>query len=75
MSTTAASSGIPGTAIGPRPSSPLTVLVPTYNEAENVRPLLSALEQALDGLPGARVLFVDDSTDGTDALIRELAPL
>ena len=72
MSTTAAS-GIPGTAIDPRPSSPLTVLVPTCNEAENIRPLLSALGQALAGLPAARVLFVDDSTDGTDALIRELA--
>ena len=73
MSTTA-QSGLPGTTVTPRPSCPLTVLVPTYNEAENVRPLLSALEQALDGLPGARVLFVDDSTDGTDALIRQLAP-
>jgi len=69
-----AESEIPGTAIGPRPNSPLTVLVPTYNEAENVRPLLSALGEALEGLPAARVLFVDDSTDGTDALIRELAP-
>ncbi|MBR7837544.1 glycosyltransferase [Actinospica durhamensis] len=67
-------SGLPATAIGPRPHSPLTVLVPTYNEAENVRPLLSALEAALDGLPAARVLFVDDSSDGTDELIRELAP-
>jgi dolichol-phosphate mannosyltransferase len=73
MSATA-ESGIPATAIGPRPQSPLTVLVPTYNEVANVRPLLSALETALDGLPGARVLFVDDSSDGTDALIRELAP-
>ena len=73
MSTTA-QSGLPGATVTPRPSSPLTVLVPTYNEAENVRPLLSALEQALDGLPGARVLFVDDSTDGTDTLIRQLAP-
>ena len=59
MSATAESE-IPGTVIGPRPNSPLTVLVPTYNEAENVRPLLSALGEALDGLPAARVLFVDD---------------
>ena len=60
--------------LAPRPNSPLTVLVPTYNEAENVRPLLSAIGEALDGLPAARVLFVDDSTDGTDTLIRDLAP-
>ncbi len=52
----------------------LTVVVPTYNEVENVRPLLSALSDALKELPSARVLFVDDSTDGTDALIRRLAP-
>ncbi len=73
MSATA-ESDLPATAIGPRPESPLTVLVPTYNEAENVRPLLAALETALAGLPGACVLFVDDSSDGTDTLIRELAP-
>lgn len=57
-----------------RPQSPLTVLIPTYNEVENVRPLLAALEAALAGLPAARVLFVDDSSDGTDELVRELAP-
>lgn len=68
-------SDAPAAATGPRPLSALTVLVPTYNEAENIRPLLAALETALDGLPAARVLFVDDSTDGTDALIRELAPM
>jgi len=57
-----------------RPDGPLTVLIPTYNEAENVRPLLAALQTALAGLPEARVLFVDDSSDGTDELILELAP-
>ena len=72
MSATA-ESGLPAV-LAPRPNSPLTVLVPTYNEIENVRPLLSALEESLQGLPAARVLFVDDSTDGTDTLIRELAP-
>jgi dolichol-phosphate mannosyltransferase len=64
----------PRAVLAPRPNSPLTVLVPTYNEIENVRPLLSALEESLAGLPAARVLFVDDSTDGTDTLIRDLAP-
>lgn len=71
---TVAESDPAGTAFAARPTSPLTVLVPTYNEAENVAPLLDGLEAALDGLPEARVLFVDDSTDGTDALIRKLAP-
>ena len=57
-----------------RPSVPFTVLIPSYNEAENVEALLAGLAEALEGLPLARVLFVDDSSDGTDALIRELAP-
>lgn len=57
-----------------RPESPFTVLIPSFNEAENVEALLAALAEALDGLALARVLFVDDSTDGTDELIRELAP-
>jgi dolichol-phosphate mannosyltransferase len=57
-----------------RPTEPFTVLIPSYNEAENVEALLAALADALEGLALARVLFVDDSTDGTDALIRQLAP-
>jgi dolichol-phosphate mannosyltransferase len=56
------------------PRAPFTVVIPTFNETENVRPLLSGLEAALAALPDARVLFVDDSRDGTDTLIRELAP-
>ncbi len=58
----------------PRPSVPFTVLIPSFNEAENVEALLAGLTEALDGLPLARILFVDDSTDGTDTLIRELSP-
>jgi dolichol-phosphate mannosyltransferase len=57
-----------------RPHGPFTVVIPSFNEAENVQALLNALAEALEGLPSARVLFVDDSTDGTDELIRQLAP-
>jgi dolichol-phosphate mannosyltransferase len=48
-----------------------TVVIPTYNEAEN----LPALVEALDGLdlPDLRVLVVDDSSpDGTGRLAEEL---
>lgn len=51
---------------------PLTVVVPTYNEADN----LSTLVEALLALPlgGLRVLVVDDeSPDGTGKLADELA--
>ena len=47
------------------------VVLPTYNEAENLRPIAAAI---LDALPGATLLVVDDSSpDGTGALADELA--
>ena len=47
------------------------IIVPTYNEAENVRGIA---EQLLDALPVADVLFVDDnSPDGTGAILDEMA--
>ena len=42
---------------------PPVVVIPTYNEAENIEPLVFAIRVAL---PGAVVLVVDDaSPDGT----------
>ncbi len=50
---------------------PSLIVVPTYNERDNV-PEIS--ERLLGALPGAEVLFVDDnSPDGTGALLDELA--
>lgn len=47
------------------------IVVPTYNERDNVR---EAAERLLGALPGAEILFVDDnSPDGTGALLDELA--
>ncbi len=47
------------------------IVVPTYNEHDNVRGIA---ERFLAALPGAEILFVDDnSPDGTGALIDELA--
>ena len=50
----------------------LTVVIPTYNEAENVRPMTEAL---LDlGIPALDILIVDDeSPDGTGLIADELA--
>ena len=49
------------------------VVVPTYNEAENVRTITAAI---LETLPGATVLVVDDgSPDGTGQIADELAAL
>src|SRR5215210_6720693 len=50
----------------------LTLVVPTRNEAENVPKLVRELRQSLSDLD-YRVVFVDDSTDGTPGVIRGLA--
>jgi len=51
----------------------LSVVIPVYNEAENIRPLVERLGQALRDLAGPiEMLFVDDgSTDRTLALLKE----
>ena len=47
------------------------VIVPTYNEAENLRPITTAI---LEALPDCTILVVDDgSPDGTGELADELA--
>ena len=46
------------------------VIVPTYNEADNIRELVPRI---LEQEPGMEILIVDDnSTDGTGALVDEL---
>ena len=50
----------------------LTIVVPTYNEAENVRPMTEALFGL--GIPALDILIVDDeSPDGTGRIADELA--
>lgn len=50
----------------------LTVVIPTYNEAENLPSLTASLAQLQ--LPGLRLLIVDDSSpDGTAELAERLA--
>jgi dolichol-phosphate mannosyltransferase len=51
----------------------LTVVVPTFNERDNVAPLIELLEKALAGIEWEVVYVDDDSTDGTAAKVRELA--
>jgi dolichol-phosphate mannosyltransferase len=57
--------------IGPDPGSGVWVVLPTYDEAENIRPIASAI---LTTLPAATLLVVDDaSPDGTGRIADELA--
>jgi dolichol-phosphate mannosyltransferase len=50
----------------------LSLVIPTYNERENVVPLVDEIVAALHGYVWEAV-FVDDSSDGTDAAIAALA--
>ncbi len=49
----------------------ILIIIPTYNECDNIRPLTAAIQQRL---PEAHLLFVDDaSPDGTGVLADSLA--
>jgi dolichol-phosphate mannosyltransferase len=45
----------------------LVVVIPTFNERDNIAPLLDKLARALDGVRWEVVFVDDDSTDGTVA--------
>lgn len=66
-------SGLPNGAV--MPEHKLSIVVPMYNEAENVEPLLARLHQAMEryGQPWELVLVDDGSTDATVSEIRRLA--
>lgn len=51
----------------------LSVIIPVYNEAATLEPLLSKLEQVLNGI-SHEILVVDDgSTDGTTEFVKQLS--
>lgn len=50
----------------------LSIVVPTYNEAPNIAELVTRIAAATRGIQ-AEVVFVDDSTDDTPSVIREVA--
>ena len=53
------------------PTPAVWVILPTYDEAENIRPITAAI---LESLPAATILVVDDgSPDGTGRIADELA--
>ena len=51
----------------------LSIVIPVYNEAENIPILANEIRTALDGQYSYEVIFVDDhSTDGSQALLHNL---
>ena len=56
------------------PAGPTWVVLPTYNEIDNLEPIVEAIGAALEPLGDYRILIVDDSSpDGTGALADRLA--
>ena len=51
----------------------LSIIVPTFNERDNVRVLLERLQAVLDGTVFEVVFVDDDSPDGTAELVRQIA--
>jgi dolichol-phosphate mannosyltransferase len=51
-------------------TSPISIVVPVYNESDNVLPLVGEIRAALSGLTGFELIFVDDgSEDGTSGIL------
>lgn len=53
----------------------LSMVIPVYNEADNLRPLYAELSQVLEGLGGRwEIIFINDgSNDGSEVVLKELA--
>ena len=51
----------------------LTVVVPTFNERDNIEPLLELLASVLEDVEWEVIFVDDDSADGTAARVREIA--
>jgi dolichol-phosphate mannosyltransferase len=51
----------------------LSLIVPTFNERENILPLLERIESALYGISWELIVVDDNSPDGTSNQVREIA--
>jgi dolichol-phosphate mannosyltransferase len=51
----------------------LAIIIPTYNERENIQAMVTCLETALHGINWEIICVDDDSPDGTAELVRKLS--
>ena len=65
--------GRPPPAVVPDDAPPeLCVVIPTFNERDNVPPLVRELGAALEGIAWEAIFVDDDSPDGTARAVRDL---
>jgi len=64
-----------GEMASPQNGPELTVIAPSFNEADNVEPLIEKLSAALEGIHWEVIFVDDDSPDGTADRVREQARL
>ncbi len=57
----------------PSPSPEISVIVPTFNERDNVAEVVSRLDRCFAGRAWEAIFVDDDSTDGTADLVRRIA--
>ena len=69
----AAPDGAPDDA-GPSARTTVTIIIPTFNESGNIGELLRRLAESVPAHLPCEVLFVDDSTDDTPAVIERGRP-
>ncbi|MBF0483140.1 MAG: polyprenol monophosphomannose synthase [Candidatus Omnitrophica bacterium] len=53
-------------------SAELSIIIPSYNEKDNVKPLLEKLSKVLEGINWEVIYVDDDSKDGTYELVKEI---
>lgn len=54
-------------------SPEISIIVPTYNESNNIEPLIRKIEAALPSVDWEIIFVDDDSPDGTTQVVRQLA--
>jgi dolichol-phosphate mannosyltransferase len=51
----------------------ISIIIPTFNETDNIDPLIAGVEACLSGIHWEMIVVDDDSTDGTADRIRAIA--
>jgi dolichol-phosphate mannosyltransferase len=59
--------------LAPKPAAELSIIIPTFNERENVLSVIAAVSAALPDIAWEIVFVDDNSPDETAAFVRELA--